>query len=249
MKNEEYGNEVAEALECQEQIRARLMEVRDLFNSVVKDYRELSLINTRFVTVIKGALPKYETADDVNPPPNEIEDKAYYKAVARLYKKRPTEERLNIILALLKALLPCLEDFRRKDVKLGKTIDKLPLEIEERQEDGTIRMVQNAERFAAIKRRAKVQQTIRVLEARRDELIDRFGVFCTTVLKRMLGQRELLASLFKSNDGIGYDLAFCDQLQKHRVREAAEKLVDFDNALMRHNNKKAVTSAFGSRNK
>lgn len=249
MKNEEYGNEVAEALACQEQIRARLMEVRDLFNGVVKDYRELSMINTRFGNVIKGALPKYEAVDDVKPPPNEIEDKAYYKAVAKLYEKRPTEERLNVIFALLKALLPYLEDFRRKDVQLGKTIDKLPLEVEERQEDGTVKMVPNAERFAAIKRRTKVQQTVKVLEARRDELIDRFGVFCVSVLKRMLGQRELLASLFKSEDGIGYDLEFCDKLQKHRVREAAEKLVDFDNALMRHNNKKSVTSAFGSRGK
>lgn len=207
----------------------RLSDIRESFVEVAKLFRDVEGINKRYAEIIKGALPTFGQDAEYKFDAEEADDKAYFKAISKLFDRIPDEERLNALIALVKDIKPPLADYRRKVAKLENTVKKLPATVKD--ESGN--MVPNPELQVAKNRLVKCRQTVEVLEARLKDACTRFLKFRRTMLKRIFGASEVLAELFKADEVMeGFDPDFREWYGKSPLGETMDDFKELERRII-----------------
>lgn len=189
-------DELDRAVELAKDCKGDLIRISESFKEVAVNIKAVEDIVKKIEIISCGRLPKCEIGD-LSLPRNDMTDDSYAKCVAGLFSKRSDEERMEIIISMMGKLVNAVRDYERKIVKL----------------DERIRMQEcSPERIVAIRQKQKINETVKVLNRRIENLIDRFFKFRKTMLLRILGQTEKLTGLF-FDDVTGYAQPYRDMFK------------------------------------
>ena len=216
-----YDDAVREAQGHLEHCFGQLSDIRTQFIEVAKTFREVESINKRYAEIIGGKLPQIDDPA-FKLPDAELDDEHWFKKLAKLYDKIPDEERLVILTAAVKQVNAGLADFRRKNAKLANSLNLM---------DGD-----SGEYNAVVNKKRKVEQTVAILEKRRDGVLSRFFRFRRAMLKRISGATDIISQQFVNKTG-AYDIEFREALKKGNVQELCVELAQSEQNILKQNGK------------
>jgi hypothetical protein len=179
-------DEMSQTVDAIQDCLASLLNIQQSFRDVVDGVNRTKTILKALNTIIGGVTTKSELGD-IQAPSVMLSDREYFSEVSSLFRtKKSGSERLRILVILIGKVQASKDGWVDKFDKLNERIKLQP---------------SSPERQAAIKLKAKVAESIKIMDVRLKRLIDIFFKTRHAMLMNILGSSEEMLNHLRDSVG------------------------------------------------